>query len=228
VAGSAKPLADFTDDNQVEVSVPALTSAREVRHEHPRLKSISESVGNTQQVEPARPDGLDARAPVPAVVKANEQGKRQSEDNSRLPAPGPRAAPSVQVAQAVTIEETTLIQNVAPQLADSTRMLKPEPSQTAVLTPHAPSPPMERSAPEAMRASPLIVKPDVARDESRIEQIQTAALAEPAPSVRITIGRVDVRAVVTPPPPAGTRALQPELKALSLHEYLRQRNGDQR
>jgi hypothetical protein len=48
---------------------------------------------------------------------------------------------------------------------------------------------------------------------------------EPAPIIQVTIGRIEVRA--TPPPPAREKRQSPS-PAMSLDDYLRQRNGDQR
>jgi hypothetical protein len=52
---------------------------------------------------------------------------------------------------------------------------------------------------------------------------QAVAAAETPPIVRVTIGRIDVRAEVTSPPPARAAARKPENHGLSLDDYLKQR-----
>jgi hypothetical protein len=48
------------------------------------------------------------------------------------------------------------------------------------------------------------------------------------PPVRVTIGRVEVRAVAAPAPPARTPRADPALRPLSLDEYLDQRRSGRR
>lgn len=48
-----------------------------------------------------------------------------------------------------------------------------------------------------------------------------------APTIRVTIGRIEVRAVHTPPPPQSKRATMPAPQ-VSLEDYLRKRNGGSR
>jgi hypothetical protein len=54
-------------------------------------------------------------------------------------------------------------------------------------------------------------------------QPQAADAAEPPEVVRITIGRIDVRAEFPPPPPARAASREPENRGLSLDDYLKQR-----
>lgn len=81
------------------------------------------------------------------------------------------------------------------------------------------------SPPQAVRPSdvpaPMAVKP------SRV--VAEASPAEtPAPIVRVTIGRVEVRAVMPPPVAPPKAAAPPSSGAPSLDEYLKQRSGVRR
>lgn len=86
---------------------------------------------------------------------------------------------------------------------------------------------------------PMLIRPRVARaDESSLHDRattneaaanQTASTAngdQAAPTIRVTIGRIEVRAITQAAPPA-RRAATPEPK-LSLEDYLRSRNGGKR
>ena len=76
-------------------------------------------------------------------------------------------------------------------------------------------PPSRRSAIEPMRAEPVE------------ETAPSRATAGQAPTIRVTIGRIEVRAMVLPAPPA--RQQPPRWQpALPLDEYLRRRNGGAR
>ena len=58
-----------------------------------------------------------------------------------------------------------------------------------------------------------------------------AAAESPAPTIRVDIGRIEVRAITPPPPmspPAQRTAPARPGTALSLDDYLKQRNGRQR
>jgi len=74
---------------------------------------------------------------------------------------------------------------------------------------------------------PLVIRPQVARADESNSHAKGAAKAPPAepaaPVIRVTIGRVDVRAVSAPAPPPRRQA--PTGPKLSLEEYLRSRNG---
>jgi len=121
----------------------------------------------------------------------------------------PPAELPVQIDQAITLEQTTVIENVA-----------------APLTPAVPV--IERLSAEAQPTTAVIVKPEVSADRTETQWGIEPHLAESdlPPAVRITIGRVDVRAVM--PAPAAANAKQPSVKTLSLDEYLKQRSGGHR
>jgi hypothetical protein len=55
---------------------------------------------------------------------------------------------------------------------------------------------------------------------------EPAAKIREAPPIRVTIGRVEVRAIMAPP--ASPRAVRRPRPALSLEDYLKQREGGKR
>jgi hypothetical protein len=84
------------------------------------------------------------------------------------------------------------------------------------------------------RAAPRVVEPRLSRaptvSEAQPPPASTASDArreDAAPTIRVTIGRVDVRAVA-PAPPERRRAPESSRPALTLEDYLRRRGGGSR
>ena len=78
------------------------------------------------------------------------------------------------------------------------------------------------------RSTPTTARPQVsgrrttASEETRFDQPK-----QTSPTIRVTIGRVDVRAIMSPPSPAPAQTQRTEPRHLSLEDYLRgRRNGD--
>jgi len=71
---------------------------------------------------------------------------------------------------------------------------------------------------------PLIVRPEVTAASAPPTETK-AALSNEESSIRITIGRVDVRAIM-PPPPVVVSNKEPLQRALSLDDYLKRCSGD--
>jgi hypothetical protein len=118
---------------------------------------------------------------------------------------------------AIIREQITLLKSVTET--------PPQPTPTLVEIvreqPIQPMPPVT-AAPAAIR--PEQIKPFIpANGRSANHQPPVTPPPEPAPTVQITIGRIEVRA--TPPPPAKAEQKQPRTPVLSLDDYLRQRNG---
>jgi hypothetical protein len=114
-------------------------------------------------------------------------------------------------------EQITLLKSMTEMSASSTPMLveivREQPIQPL---------PLVTAAPAAIR--PEQIKPFIpANGRSANHQPPVTPPPEPAPTVQITIGRIEVRA--TPPPPAKAEQKQPRTPVLSLDDYLRQRNG---
>jgi hypothetical protein len=89
----------------------------------------------------------------------------------------------------------------------------------------------QREQSPRQRAHPMAPLPAIAGPQAtpRIEFAASAAVQSPArelpPTIRVTIGRIEVRAVMPPSPPApGSTSARPG-PALSLDAYLQQRSG---
>jgi hypothetical protein len=83
----------------------------------------------------------------------------------------------------------------------------------------------------ALPITPRIVHPQLnAHAEPGPQEPRVAAPEPPSPTIRVAIGRIEVRAITPPPPmpPAQRRAPARPGPALSLDDYLEQRNGGQR
>jgi hypothetical protein len=78
-----------------------------------------------------------------------------------------------------------------------------------------------REAQEPPRVFPLAESPLAAQAERR-------ETPESAPIIRVTIGRIDVRAINAPAPQEARRAAPRPAPQLSLEDYLRQRSGGRR
>lgn len=95
-----------------------------------------------------------------------------------------------------------------------------------------PEPEASLDRPERPDASPLLV-PRMVRprlDDYPERGLEEPAVAAPEPSVpdiRVSIGRIEVRAIMPPPMPP-TQRPAPAQPRLSLDDYLKQRNGGQR
>ena len=73
--------------------------------------------------------------------------------------------------------------------------------------------------------TPKLVTTQPANLDNKPEKFMADTMShEPEPVIRVTIGRVDVRAVTPPPPPVQQKARQSN-PTLSLDDYLRKRNG---
>lgn len=89
-----------------------------------------------------------------------------------------------------------------------------------------------RSAPPAVAplVAPGVVRPQLNDELERgPREPRVAAPEPPAPTIRVAIGRIEVRAITRPPaPPTQRTAPARPGSALSLDDYLKQRNGGRR
>src|SRR5262249_35929021 len=134
--------------------------------------------------------------------------ERRDHNALNLPAPKP-ISPSVQVAHAITFEEANII-TTAPRASQEHQAQERKTHQA-----------------EAFRPQAIVVKPE-ARTAVSEEPFSEPQIIRPdlPPSVKITIGRVDVRAIMPSTPTPLVVAREPAAKALSLDEYLKRRNGE--
>ena len=137
--------------------------------------------------------------------------------NSAIELARGQPAPLVPVAAQ---EVTLVVQPVAPPILPSAPALMASEAQD---NPREHWPAVERIRPSAGWVEPLAAPSAAAPAPTRR---QPAVDPPPAPTIRVTIGRVEVRAVLPPPAPARTPA--PATPKLSLDEYLRSRNGGRR
>lgn len=176
------------------------------------------------------------------------RGRTSSQELSRRPAPVPADKLVTKPTRVETVsasEEspatTRPLRNIAAVKQDPAILDQPRPEtqvahliETKLIESLVRSEPPPTSTRETRKARPeperhsVIVKPEVTAGS-----IQTpgkeADLGEASSSIRITIGRVDVRAIMpaAPPQPAVTSSSQRKGQpALSLDEYLKQRNGE--
>lgn len=125
------------------------------------------------------------------------------------PPPAKETHPPVIIREQIT-RLKQVVESPAPSIPPLVETVREQPIQ--------PSPPVKA----AIR--PEQIKPFIpANGRPSNHQPPVTPPPEPAPTIQITIGRIEVRA--TPPPPAKVEQKQPRTPVLSLDDYLRQRNG---
>ncbi|NJP09672.1 MAG: hypothetical protein HC866_09440 [Leptolyngbyaceae cyanobacterium RU_5_1] len=190
---------------------------------------------------PAPPDShsVDSAAAIaPTPVQSPQQTEadhRQSSSRqppaSPIPAPtNPKIIRSVQPqfssperSQPITAPDSASLQTIAPQHAQDI------PSSTAETIQPGREPAFLESILPAIQSPPAtsvgtLTQPHVKPLPQ--PEIQPPQSAQP-PTIRVTINRIDVRAVTPPTPPTPSRRSPPAAK-LSLADYLKQRPGGQR
>ncbi|HRQ40319.1 MAG TPA: hypothetical protein PLD25_20600 [Chloroflexota bacterium] len=151
-----------------------------------------------------------------------------------IPLPPQRLAerqPAKEVSPPTIIrEQVTLLKSVTetpaettPTLVEIVREQPVQPSPPAT-TPSAAHEQSGRPATSPVAIHPDQIKPFApATGRPTNHQPPVTTPPESAPTVQITIGRIEVRA--TPPTPTKVEKKRPQTPVLSLDEYLRQRNG---
>lgn len=189
--------------------VPAVASLRE--HEPPPRERT--------------PERAQASAPVPPPVAA------RGEKSPKPPDPQPRRRAETrtrrEVVQQVTAE-TRLVDVPGPRVAADPVPVEATAATREPETPAAPPPPAERlpaDPPAAVHVRTLETRTAAASERvvvrerlPRRERASAAAAAEP--TINVSIGRVEVRAVPAPAHQPPTRAAAPAAKPLD--EYLRE------
>jgi hypothetical protein len=226
-------------------SDPAAVQPREgsTHGETPRPLPAADATHATSHHVPRRETG---DAPH-GIGDANERGSARE---SHAPARGDEAqqtlAPSMPASflptpldARQTREAEASPSHAAPDAEGATRVLRAEASLVASQASLVPSetslPPFGTAAPSDGRPSRSAEPGVSARQDARALPLQVmsrpvasdltrgAEPDPPAPTIRITIGRVEVRAV-TPPPAPSRRPARPAPR-MSLDEYLRSQNG---
>jgi len=189
----------------------AETIAQQVDDRPHSVKSFSQSMERSTE-QPRLLNQSGNRLSKPRTLKVENKSLKEREKADAKPSLAPKSSePTIQVAQAIAIEQTNVVERAANAL--------PQP------------PARETKSKESQPASSqsIFVKPEVTTHAAEPIFVEPELLAsEPAGSVKITIGRVDVRAIMPPAQSTVTVARQPATKALSLDEYLKRRNGEHR
>lgn len=216
-----------------------VAAVSEERGERPARPSLNPDAAAVAE-QPAQPR-ITAGTPKPAPTVAQVR----TSDEKPTPTP-PVAEPPTRRAEVITHEIATTRRDVQVEqvltreqtVVREVRVASPQPlppasaavrpadvpvkviEQRASVQPAAPSPKREEpAAREAVRTAPVLTPRSIA-------PAPVIARAEPAVSetvVNITIGRVDVRAVTAPAAPNPRAAAAPRNTAMSLDDYLRQR-----
>jgi hypothetical protein len=198
-------------------------------------------------VSPAYPDvHVGPRGPQPEPGLAQVASTRIAESVPQRPSEGrPGTTPdsiaaagsdvpheAVEGAIRLAVEpavERTVIERIVP-------LATPPPMPTVSPTSQA-APLLKVTGPEGYAIKATLARPDpthpapvIARPHERpyLEPAPpptTPSMAKPAPTIQVTIGRLEVRATPPPTPPSKQRSTPP---AMSLDDYMRQRNGGRR
>jgi hypothetical protein len=186
------------EPNRPGVQVPAHESAPEPTPVLDRHRAVDAALG---EVRPLREPPLSHEAPALAPVRGDGPGPRD-ERGAASPFTAPR---------------TTRASKEPPAPVESTETHDRRPPPRAVPDDAArvSAPSVPRPVLDTLPAIPLRPHPR----SSRLEEA-------PRPLVRVSIGRVEVRAAVATPPPS--RRVGPADSRLPLEEYLRQRREGRR
>ena len=196
-----------------------LVESSAARSDHrPRVTHVSDSltepsmqaVSSNPPVSPNTESKLEPRAPARAPAESN-RGQRPVEPASDERAYRAELEAEVESPEATVLERTVVVE--APALAPFQ-----QPLVEAVT---------RRDHPKTHPRSAVIVRPDLTGSyEPPTPSIEATAITREAPSaIRITIGRVDVRAIMPQAPLAAPARETNRGSALSLDEYLKKRNG---
>jgi hypothetical protein len=165
---------------------------------------------------------------LPGVAKPFEaKAARPSHQDTPILAPVTArqeiaGAPSI---DANAQESLSALEQIIGRAVDKRAVLSHVPQSEHITPPEAISSQAIRSSTPAMS----VVQPHVTlyREPPVSIPFPATAMPEPAPTIKITIGRVDVRAVMPAMPATRTAPARPG-PALSLEEYLKQREGGRR
>jgi hypothetical protein len=198
------------------------TPPRAAPHEHARETATDGDILPQPEFEPAEtPHEPVSSGPARMMgepARAAAQAARPAAEAAR-PAPAPFVARPQAAAQPA--------RPTAP-VARADEMRDDQAPPTAM--PNAPAPPQRRLPPDAEPAAPRAVVPEILRRETaaraepqRAQPAPQPHAAQTPPAIHVTIGRVEVRAV-TPPGARSAPQPKPVKPAMSLADYLEQRN----
>jgi hypothetical protein len=204
---------------------------------HDRSSAVTAPDGGpvpaTAATRPRRARGPGDGTPASIEEAVQDDGGRQDEGAQRLQLHGPgegsipAASPFVSTA-ATSARHEFITDEASPAPAstdpfDNIPQRPASPTSARVAPSRAPNAMAARSTlPEPGEKASLTATPRSLAQPQRRFQPQAAA-AETPQVVRITIGRIDVRAEAPSTPPARAAARKPEHRGLSLDDYLKQR-----
>lgn len=213
-----------SSDNSSQITSPSIGPGTEVSgavreaskkqiDDRPPIKWVSEPI-----IQPlAQSRALDAEGITErsiaehsvAIESSIQTGKQPHEtganDEHRFIRDKPQ--PQIQIAPSIVLAETKGIETRSASSIEGT--LKPDSG---------------RVFSEAPRGRSMTIKPNVTTGHAQSLNIEAPAQEAPS-SIRITIGRVDVRAIMPQPQPAAPARQSTASRSLSLDEYLKKRNG---
>jgi hypothetical protein len=92
------------------------------------------------------------------------------------------------------------------------------------------SDPLAQTSPDSLLRPRVSPAPSFPTQQAAIDNLprERNNSQAPQPTIQVTIGRIEVRAVTMPPPPQAPRSRKKSQPSLSLDDYLKQRSGGQR
>lgn len=182
-------------------------------------------------------DSLASRRDTPSSISATAEGSEPgaaqyiplSSPTTPLPAPDKASPLQIREVQALLVEEAQrrpgsasfITQEYQESDTPQSSMHSIERQRTAGILPQSALPTASRS-----RANIRWAAADVTTNRHELSPEGTAPVTPPAPTIQVTIGRIEVRA--TQPPPAQRQAPRQGPRMVSLEEYLdRQAKGGQ-
>lgn len=179
----------------------------------PHLRSPHRSAPwHESRADMAQPAG--ERSPF-TVQKSPPDNSQQQSSAQAAPLPPPQPAQSQE--RGATSAGEVEIQVIERQTIE--RLVSP-PEPIAVPTPRAITPAMEHGARSAVR--PRVA---LARDQAEQRAAFTPPAPPPAPTINVTIGRIEIKA--SPPARSPRRSPPPTAPIMTLETYLQQRTGGQ-
>ncbi len=175
---------------------------------------------------PERPPAAEEQPPSRAAPQAPAPSGLFADQPPPTPVPHPAPAPSLAAgresatAPPIDREQPRRLPHgpAASSVEDKPLALPKQPATLPLPLSEPSSPPERTPAPAVLVAAPTTVTPALRFQPSAPVAAPPAVSPEPAPVIRVTIGRIEVRAV-PPPAPSAPKVTPPP--RLSLEEYLR-------
>ncbi len=204
-------------------------------------RSVFEATTADELRNAAAPTDIQDGVASPEFVRMEEERSRHSAEakSPRESAPGTRkemAGPRERTGVPKPLQSPRA---PSPVIAESIELPNQEPRVVAqpATTAHsesiAPRDPVQSkstSAPASRALGRIVVQPHVSRPSAPASStgFRRQSSSTELPAIHVTIGRVEVRAIVSQPEPPRRSAPPPTTPKISLEEYLKKRNGGTR